>query len=107
MDGVKAGLEYESGVALKVAKKNLPASKDRNPKDTPNHLLRCIYYHPTNPLACNVLGHRDCRNEACEMKRKSKEERKAVLDALEKELLESELVRLVVESKIFFCCFLL
>ena len=39
MDGVKAGLEYESGVALKVAKKNLPASKDRNPKDTWGHLL--------------------------------------------------------------------
>ena len=101
MDGIKAGLQYESGVALKTAKKNLPSSKDRNPVGTPNHLLRFIYNDDTNPLACNILGHRDCRNEACQIKSKSKEERKTVLDAKEKEMVRKEVERLAIESKIF------
>ena len=107
MDGVKAGLQHESGVALKTANKNLPPSKDRNSVGTPNHLLRCIYYHDTNPLACNILRHCDCRNKACQMKSKSKEERKTVWHAIEKEMVHKEVERLVIKSKIFLCYFLL
>ena len=85
---------YETGIACRTAKKNIPSTKDRNAEGTPQHLLRCIYYHPTMDNACNVLGHLDCRNALCEMKPKSKEERKEVLQALEAVAVEEELKRM-------------
>ena len=85
---------YETGIACRTAKKNIPSTKDRNAEGTPQHLLRCIYYHPTMDNACNVLGHLDCRNALCDMKPKSKEERKEVLQALEAVAVEEELKRM-------------
>ena len=32
MDSVKAGTLYETGMAVKIAKRNLPATKDQNPE---------------------------------------------------------------------------
>mgnify|MGYP005633523529 CR=1 FL=1 len=61
-EGYSAGLEYEAGIALRAAKNNLPAAKLRNLPGTPTHLLKCAYYHDTNLLCCNVLGHTACSN---------------------------------------------
>ena len=102
MDSVKAGTLYETGMAVKIAKRNLPTTKDRNPEGTPSHLLRCIYYHETDPLACNVLGHLDFRNANCQMKPKSKSERKEVIDALEKYAISVEMNRIMIEDEFSF-----
>ena len=102
MDSVKAGTLYETGVAVKIANRNLPATNERTPEGTPSNLLRCIYYHETNPLACNVIGHLDCRNANFQMKPKSKSERKEVINALEKYAIAVEMNRIAIEGEFSF-----
>ena len=52
---LKAGLTYESGIALADAKRRVKElDKKRNPAGTPNDEMVCPYYHP---LFCNVKGH--------------------------------------------------
>ena len=93
------GLQYEAGIALRIAKNSLPKAKDRNPPGTPTHLLKCSYYHETNTDYCNVLGHISCSAPACAMKSKSKAERKEALACIEKEKVEARLERMVTEGK--------
>ena len=86
---------------MRVAKENLPVMKDRNPEGTSNYPLYCSYYHTTNLLTCNILGHHDCRNIARQMKRRIKEERKVVLDTLEKEALQLEVEQIRIQETFY------
>ena len=65
-------------------------------------------HHPVSPDVCcpnhlvyNVFGHRNCRNAACKMKLKSKEEWKVIQDFLESNKIAAEVARLVFEGKIY------
>ena len=98
-EGYSAGLEHEAGIAVRAAKNNLPAAKHRNPPGTPTHLLKCAYYHDTNLLCCNVLGHTACSNQLCGMKKKTKEQRKEALLLIENEKVASELERMRTSGK--------
>ena len=71
MEQQQTGDGYQTGVAVAVAiaKRNLPAASERNPKGTPKEKWRCPFY----PDYCTVLGHKDARNKDCGMKEKSKE----------------------------------
>jgi len=97
-EGYSAGLQYEAGIALRIAKNSLPPAKDRNPPGTPAHLLKCAYYHETNTHCCNVLGHITCSSPLCDMKKKSKEERKDALSCIEKEKIEAKLKKMASEG---------
>ena len=49
------GLDYETGVAMTQARSKLKLNKaQRNPKGTPENMLKCPYHHKN---WCNVLGH--------------------------------------------------
>ena len=73
MDSKEEYLLYKSGIAVAAARKTLPDTKDRNPEGIPTHLLRCIYYHASNPEVCNAFGCQDCKNAVCQMESKRKE----------------------------------
>ena len=105
MDRKQAVLLYESGVACAAAKKTLPATKYRNLEGTSAHLLCCIYYYASNSEACNILGHRDCRSTACQIKPKSKEERMVVSNALEREAITAAVERLSIKRKLYCIVF--
>ena len=98
LDGHKAGMEYQSGVAVAAAKKNLPSAADRNPKGTPKDQLRCAYWHP---LYCTTRGHNDCRNRNCAMRLKSKEEREVAKQYILNELIQNEISANSGKSKCF------
>ena len=98
-EGYAAGLQYEAGIALRIAKNSLPKAKDRNPPGTPTHLLKCAYYHETNTHCCNVLGHTACSSQFCDMKKKTKEERKEALSYIEKEKIDAKLKSMASERK--------
>ena len=101
MDSKEKGLLYESRITVAAAQKTLTTTKDRNPEGTPTHLLRCIYYHASNPEACNALGHRDCKSAVCQMKSKSKEERKVLLKSLESEIVAAAVERLSIKGELY------
>ena len=69
---MKAGLTYESGIALADAIRRVKVlDKQRNPAGTPKDEMVCPYYHP---LFCKVKGHTSMASAQCGMKGKSKSE---------------------------------
>ena len=86
---------YESGIAVTLAKKNLPKQKDRNPKGTPADQLRYPFY----PMYCNRLGHKDARSKQCQMHGKEKKERDAAKKAIEGEAIKNEIERMSKQGK--------
>ena len=89
LEGQKAGLEYQAGVAVREAKKNTEEklkNKNRNPECTDAKKLRCVFYHPK---FCNVLGHRSCRSKDCAMHSKTKQQRKEALEYIKAELTQN------------------
>ena len=73
LKSMKAGMFYESSVAVATAKKSLKDTvKDRNPTGTSPEGFVCIYYHP---LYCTKRVHKFCSSPNYMMKTKTKEER--------------------------------
>lgn len=87
LDEVKTGAMYESGVAVKLAKKTIKAAPKRNPEGTLPSDLTCAYYHPK---FCLVKGHRDCKSVDCYFKGKPKEERDAALAFIRNEAIATQ-----------------
>ena len=82
---VKTGATYESGIAVKNAKKTLKEAPKRNPNGTLPSEWKCPYYHTKY---CNTMGHRDCRTSICHMHDKTKLERDEALAYIMKEAIE-------------------
>ena len=77
MKSLNEGLAYESGIALREAKravKNAPII--RNPKGTTKEKMRCKYHHPQ---FCTKLGHVDAKSKECFAHGKSAIERNAII----------------------------
>ena len=53
---------YQTGVAVKAAKKTMKVSEKRNTERTLLKDWKCPYYHPK---FCNKKGHKSCANEKC------------------------------------------
>ena len=71
LKSMKAGMFYESGVAVATAKKSLKVTvKDRNPPGTAPEDFICIYYHP---LYCTKRGNKFYSSPNCMIKTKTKE----------------------------------
>ena len=86
---LRTGMAYESGIALKEARKvvkNLPSNRSK--KGTPTDQLRCKYFHPNY---CTKMGHRDARSKACFANRLTKEERAIVLDTIFDEAVQNQM----------------
>ena len=99
MEQQRTGDGYQTGVAVAVAiaKRNLPAASERNPKGTPKEKWRCPFY----PDYCTVLGHKDARNKDCGMKGKSKEEKAAAKNAMLDKAVTQEMSRMSQNGKDF------
>ena len=95
----RTGDGYQTGVAVAVAiaKKNVPAASERNPKGTPKEQWKCPFY----PHYCTVLGHKDARNKDCGMKGKSKEEKEAAKKAMLDTAVSQEMIRMAENGKDF------
>ena len=76
LEDTKTGAKYESGIAVKIAKKNIKAAPKRNPEGTLPSDWKCPYYHS---LFCTKTGHKDCRSGDCQMYGRTKEERNEAL----------------------------
>ena len=97
MDGYKDGCLYETGIAVAVAKKNLPKAGDRNPPGTPKEMTKCPYY----PMYCVKLGHVSCANANCDMKKATKEERAVALKAILVAKVDVEMIRVAGKCRFF------
>ena len=87
---MRAGLTYESGIALAGAKRRVKEKdKHRNPPGTKKEDLRCPYYHP---LFCDVKGHTSMASAACKMKGKSKNEVKSAKAIIAGDMLKNQLL---------------
>ena len=65
LDSHSAGLQYESGLALAAAVKQVKNLQGvRNPKVIPTAQIRCKFHHPRY---CNVLGHSSMVSPLCKM----------------------------------------
>ena len=74
--------KYETGVAVKVAKKAMESEPKRNPPGTLLADWRCPFFHPNY---CVLRGHTSCASEDCCMNGKPKEERDAAMKEIESE----------------------
>ena len=97
LEEVKTGAQYESGVALKTAKKTLKSAPKRNPPGTLPSEWKCPFYHPDY---CQKLGHTGCRNADCHMRTSSKEERDAAVKVIEEEAIAIQMDYIAIEGKI-------
>ena len=80
---------YESGVAMSLERRTLKAVS-RDPERSPVDQVKCQYYHP---LYFTRLGHKDCSNDRCHMKTKSKEDRASALKVISADQLGVEVKR--------------
>jgi len=92
LEDTKTGAQYESGVAVKNAKKTLKDLPKRNPKGTQPSEWKCRYHHVNY---CTKKGHKDARSVDCCMYGKSKQEQDAVVaiimeDAIQNTILSSD-----------------
>ena len=100
MNDNKNGLDYETGLAMTLARSRLKENKvERNPKGTPNKKLRCPYHHPN---WCNVLGHNSMRDAKCLMRGKTPDILKAAKDEIQKDLVLAQM-NLDSESSSKYC----
>ena len=84
-------MAYESGIALKEARKVVRNLLDnRNAKGTPTDQLRCKYFHPNY---CTKLGHKDARSKDCFANRLTKEEQGIVLNAIFDEAVQHQVAK--------------
>ena len=79
MDAQKQGIAMRQ--MIRQAKTSI-ANDKRNPKGTPKHEQRCIYYQSEY---CTTLGHTTCSSPMCCMKTKTAEQRKAAYNQILKE----------------------
>ena len=96
LEEMKTGAMYESGVAVKVAKKSLKNAPKRNPDGTLLAEWKCPYFHKNY---CVKLGHKDCRSIDCCMYGKPKEERDKVSKEIEKDAIAIEMNSKAIEGK--------
>ena len=88
---IKAGMCYETGVAVATAKKSLKDTvKDKNWPGTAQEDFIYIYHHP---LYYKNQGHTLCRSPLYVMKTKIKEERSVATKFIANEAIETELRR--------------
>ena len=86
LEELRIGMAYESGIALKNAKKAIKyAPVERNPKGIPRDQWRCKYYHPSY---CNALGHADARSHNCFAHSLTAKEREVVLNTILNEVVQ-------------------
>ena len=83
-------MQYVTGITVAAAKKTLPAAVAQNPKDTPNNLEKCPYYHP---LYCQSLGHTCCNNKACIFKTRLKDNQDKALKIIKSEAIKKKMKR--------------
>ena len=68
LEDMKTGVMYQTGVAVKAAKKSVQKTAlPRNPAGTLLKDWKCPYYHRD---FCFITGHKDCRSEYCSMRGK-------------------------------------
>ena len=96
LEEMKTGAMYESGVAVKVAKKSLKEAPKRNPEGTKLEEWKCPYFHKNY---CVKQGHKDCRSIDCCMFGKSKEDRDKVSKEIEKEAIAIAVNSKAIEGK--------
>ena len=84
----KVDLAYESGVALKEARKAVNeelVNAKRNLPRTPKEKWKCLFFHPNY---CQVIGHKKYQPLECAIHHKSKEERDIAMKYIKEELIQ-------------------
>jgi len=89
LDDMKTGAQYETGVAVALAKKTIK-SAPRNPPGTLPEKWKCPFFHPDY---CQKLGHTGCRSADCHMtiKKTTKEERDVAMKIISEEAIAMEM----------------
>ena len=91
---LRTGMAYESGIALKAARKSVKDSPDiRNPKGTLPQDMRCKYHHQDY---CDKRGHADARSPSCYAKKLTKKERDVILAAILREAVQKQFDKITV-----------
>ena len=97
LEEMKPGVMYQTGVAVKAAKKSVKKSAvPRNPKGTLLKNWKCPYYHKD---FCFSTGHKDCRSPDCFMRGKTKDVRDAAVKEIETRVIAIEVEKLASEGK--------
>ena len=89
LDDMKTGAQYETGVAVAIAKNPIKAAP-RNPEGTLPENWKCPLFHPDY---CQKLGHKGCRSADCHMnmKKTTKEERDEAIKMISEEAIAMEM----------------
>ena len=99
MEDAKTGAQYESGIAVKNAKKTLKDAPKRNPPGTLLSEWKCKF---NNENYCINKGHRDARSVDCWGNGKTKEEKDAAVAMIMKEAISNAVDTNASESKYLF-----
>jgi len=97
LEEMKTGVMYQTGVAVKAAKKSFQKTAlPRNPAGTLLKDWKCPCYHKKN---CFTTGHKDCRSENCSMRGKTKDMRDAAVKEIAAEAIAIEVEKIASEGK--------
>ena len=99
LEDAKTGAQYESGIAVKNAKKTLKDAPKRNPPGTLLSEWKCKF---NNENYCINKGHRDARSVDCWGNGKTKEEKDAAVAMIMKEAISNAVDTNASESKYLF-----